>query len=257
MAKNRTPFWKKAAEGMSRALGNGTGTLASFVARNAAKLGRRLGILPKQQRQRDTRPKEVREREQLQRRTAQIQAQREAARQRQSAIGQLGAFAEAFRAAFNAGTVSSGSIVDTLEAAGVPRMSAERAAEAQARQEQRNARITAMTETQFRIAARGDTSSILGDAGEDLLRIFYSATKEAWVGKDPSKRNEYIMEALGAQDLDEAYQIVMEQQQEAIEVANRRARRRKIGDTADMPGDEQSDYDEMMVLVKPLSRMAF
>ena len=57
--------------------------------------------------------------------------------------------------------------------------------------------------------ARIGAPSTLGKHGEQAVTIFYAATKKIWRGKDPAKRNELIMKALGAETIEEAYKLVL------------------------------------------------
>lgn len=57
--------------------------------------------------------------------------------------------------------------------------------------------------------ARIGAPSTLGKHGEQAVTIFYAATKKIWRGKDPAKRNELIMKAMGAETIEEAYKLVL------------------------------------------------
>lgn len=57
--------------------------------------------------------------------------------------------------------------------------------------------------------ARIGAPSTLGKHGEQAVTIFYAATKKIWRGKDPAKRNELIMKAMGTETIEEAYKLVL------------------------------------------------
>lgn len=61
-----------------------------------------------------------------------------------------------------------------------------------------------------------------GEAGEKHLeRIFYMATQSIWRGKPNENRDEAIMKALGVTSLEEAYEKVLEENEEAQEEMER------------------------------------
>lgn len=64
--------------------------------------------------------------------------------------------------------------------------------------------------------ARIGASSTLGKHGEQAVTIFYAATKKIWRGKDPAKRNELIMKAMGAETIEEAYKLVLSKNVDAF-----------------------------------------
>ncbi len=117
---------------------------------------------------------------------------------------------------------------------------------------------------QMRIAAAGGTSSIRGMHREEI-NIFYAATKDLWYGsgRDPKKKNDYIMQAefIPTEDggmrkpksLAEAYRYVMKINAEAREAAKKfRLRNGMVGDTRtemSTESDSDMDYPEYMYLV--------
>lgn len=64
--------------------------------------------------------------------------------------------------------------------------------------------------------ARIGAPSVLGKHGEQAATIFYAATKKIWRGKDPAKRNELIMKAMGAETIEEAYKLVLSKNVDAF-----------------------------------------
>jgi len=62
------------------------------------------------------------------------------------------------------------------------------------------------------------TSTFGGEAGTGHYeRIFYISTESFWSGKDPQDRDKAIMKELGVDSLEEAYRIVLEANEEAVE----------------------------------------
>lgn len=107
---------------------------------------------------------------------------------------------------------------------------------------QRTARANKLFEQQLNAANLGQPSMFGANAGNQV-DIFYAATKSIWQGKDPTKRNEYIMKALGTDSLAEAYQKVIRENRLALNVARRRA-----GRTSDIEGttsDNTDFYDDV------------
>ena len=88
--------------------------------------------------------------------------------------------------------------------------------------------------------ARIGAPSILGKHGEQAVTIFYAATKKIWRGKDPAKRNELIMKAMGAETIEEAYKLVLSKNVNAFRALVSYAG----GDTSYVAGftDENEDF---------------
>ena len=64
--------------------------------------------------------------------------------------------------------------------------------------------------------ARNQQPSTLGRYGAAEVSVFYAATRLAWRGRDPKKRNEYIMQALGVDSLQDAFSQVLAQNRQAV-----------------------------------------
>lgn len=88
--------------------------------------------------------------------------------------------------------------------------------------------------------ARIGAPSTLGKHGEQAVTIFYAATKKIWRGKDPAKRNELIMKAMGATTIEEAYKKVLSENVRAFRALVSYAG----GDTSYVAGftDENEDF---------------
>lgn len=88
--------------------------------------------------------------------------------------------------------------------------------------------------------ARIGAPSTLGKHGEQAVTIFYAATKKIWRGKDPAKRNELIMKAMGAETIEEAYKLVLSKNVNAFRALVSYAG----GDTSYVAGftDENEDF---------------
>lgn len=88
--------------------------------------------------------------------------------------------------------------------------------------------------------ARIGAPSTLGKHGEQAVTIFYAATKKIWRGKDPAKRNELIMKAMGATTIEEAYKKVLSENVSAFRALISYAG----GDTSYVAGftDENEDF---------------
>lgn len=71
-------------------------------------------------------------------------------------------------------------------------------------------------------AARLDRASMFGKMGSEQVGIFYAATRNIWQGRDPRRRNEYIMKALGTSSLEEAFRKVIRENRTALRVAEHR-----------------------------------
>lgn len=67
--------------------------------------------------------------------------------------------------------------------------------------------------------ARMGAASTLGEHAKESVGVFYAATRKVWRGRDPKKRNEYIVRALGASSLAEAYQTVLSANEDALQEA--------------------------------------
>lgn len=76
-------------------------------------------------------------------------------------------------------------------------------------------RANLMFKRQLNLARIGAPST-LGKHGEQAVTVFYAATKKIWRGKDPAKRNELIMKALGAETIEEAYKLVLSKNVDAF-----------------------------------------
>lgn len=76
-------------------------------------------------------------------------------------------------------------------------------------------RANLMFKRQLNLARIGAPST-LGKHGEQAVTIFYAATKKIWRGKDPAKRNELIMKAMGASTIEEAYKKVLSENVKAF-----------------------------------------
>lgn len=68
-------------------------------------------------------------------------------------------------------------------------------------------------------AARQSDDTSLGDMGDAKVRIFYASTKHMWAGADPLARNNIIVRETGSKTLEEAYNKVMAQQADALDLA--------------------------------------
>lgn len=71
-------------------------------------------------------------------------------------------------------------------------------------------------------AARLDRASMFGKMGSEQVGIFYAATRNIWQGRDPRRRNEYIMKALGTSSLEEAFRQVIRANRTVLRVAAHR-----------------------------------
>lgn len=71
-------------------------------------------------------------------------------------------------------------------------------------------------------AARLERASMFGKMGGEQVNIFYAATRNIWQGRDPRRRNEYIMKALGTSSLEEAFRKVIRENRTALRVAEHR-----------------------------------
>ena len=87
-------------------------------------------------------------------------------------------------------------------------------------------RINDLMRVEMQRAQHGETSKLgtkkinlnTGRMGaKEKIRIFYRSTQLAWEGRDPSKRDEYIMEALGVDTMAEAWDVVMDANKEVID----------------------------------------
>lgn len=116
--------------------------------------------------------------------------------------------------------------------------------EAKARQERRNV----VYRSQLRMESRGGTSAMFGGAAAEDYRekIFYMSTQHIWRGLAPEDRDKAILKALGTDSLEEAYQMVMAENEEALEAARDASR-------AD-PYANEDPYAAMVGLVNVVRR---
>lgn len=56
------------------------------------------------------------------------------------------------------------------------------------------------------------------------VNIFYAATRRFWQGKDATNRNQYIMEGMGVSSLEQAFNLVLSQNRDALRLARESAR---------------------------------
>lgn len=89
------------------------------------------------------------------------------------------------------------------------------------RAEAEAARAERLFAENLRKQRRGEGAALFTGARRmaDQEGIFYAATQSIWMGGNPLDRDKEIMEALGASSLEEAYDIVMSQNAEALEVS--------------------------------------
>lgn len=73
---------------------------------------------------------------------------------------------------------------------------------------------------QIGLASKGKKSTLDSDAGvgQAKAKIFYRATQRMWEGAPPQERNKRIMAAMGTNSLSEAYEKVMAQQGDALQM---------------------------------------
>lgn len=67
--------------------------------------------------------------------------------------------------------------------------------------------------------ARIGAPSLFGEHGKEAVSVFYAATRNIWRGKDPKDRNRLIMEALGTDNLQDAFDKVLLKNIEAVNSA--------------------------------------
>lgn len=80
--------------------------------------------------------------------------------------------------------------------------------------------------------ARNQQPSTLGRYGAAEVSVFYAATRLAWRGRDPKRRNEYIMQALGVDSLQDAFAQVISQNRRAVRRLSRElSASMHVGDT--------------------------
>lgn len=98
---------------------------------------------------------------------------------------------------------------------------------------------------QIRSEERGDASAMYGGVGSNYHyeRIFYMATESIWRDADPQDREKKVLEALGVTDLETAYDMVLEQNAEAL-----RRIHEKFGD--DYEAWERGDSDTVMAYIQ-------
>lgn len=67
--------------------------------------------------------------------------------------------------------------------------------------------------------ARIGAPSLFGAHGKEVVGVFYAATRNIWRGKDPKERNRLIMEALGTDNLQDAFDKVLMKNMRAVNEA--------------------------------------
>ena len=67
--------------------------------------------------------------------------------------------------------------------------------------------------------ARIGAPSLFGAHGKEAVGVFYAATRNIWRGKDPKDRNRLIMEALGTDNLQDAFDKVLMKNMQAVNEA--------------------------------------
>lgn len=96
--------------------------------------------------------------------------------------------------------------------------------------------------------------------GKEEVNIFYTATREYWEGRPPGKRNEAILRGLKVDTLEEAWNIIFED--ENVKEALKRARRAQkqteteedIADGSLEPPDEAGSPPYIKYLINVISR---
>ena len=120
---------------------------------------------------------------------------------------------------------------------------------------QRNARINALTQEQMKSAMKGTSDTGLGLFSKNRTQLFYASTRALWAGKDPSKRNEIIMQELGVNNMQEAMNLVFAQNTEAEKYLERKeAIAASISDTMILRELTEEEYKEMIALIKQARR---
>lgn len=85
-------------------------------------------------------------------------------------------------------------------------------------QRTRKARNDALFARQINLARIG-APNMLGEHSAEKVEIFYAATRQLWRGREPRRRNEFIVRGLGASSLSDAYDMVLAGNQKAIDYA--------------------------------------
>lgn len=67
--------------------------------------------------------------------------------------------------------------------------------------------------------ARIGAPSLFGAHGKEAVSVFYAATRNIWRGKDPKDRNRLIMEVLGTDNLQDAFDKVLMKNMQAVNEA--------------------------------------
>lgn len=82
------------------------------------------------------------------------------------------------------------------------------------------ARQNKVFEREINLASTGASDTFMGHArrGKALVSLFYHSTRNIWQGKDPRKRNEYIMLALNKTSLKETFLSVIKANRKAINI---------------------------------------
>lgn len=89
----------------------------------------------------------------------------------------------------------------------------------------------------------GSRKSGISDYTAEEVSIFYAATKQAWQGKDPSRRNEIIMEYYGATDLQDLVDKVLRQN---IEVIKAIIEKKQTNTDRELTEEQKALYDKVM-----------
>lgn len=76
-------------------------------------------------------------------------------------------------------------------------------------------RAKAMFQRQVNLARIG-APSLFGAHGKEVVSVFYAATRHIWRGRDPQRRNDLIMKALGVSTLEEAFDKVLVSNMDAL-----------------------------------------
>lgn len=93
--------------------------------------------------------------------------------------------------------------------------------------------------------ARIGAPSLFGEHGDAAVSVFYASTRKFWRGRDPKERNRLIMEALGVNTLEAAFDVVLIKNMQAV---NDYIESAVTSSTVDGRTDENADfYDEVGV----------
>ena len=93
--------------------------------------------------------------------------------------------------------------------------------------------------------ARIGAPSLFGEHGGAAVSVFYASTRKFWRGRDPKERNRLIMEALGVDTLEAAFDVVLMKNMQAV---NDYIESAVTSSTVDGRTDENADfYDEVGV----------